>query len=97
MKKIVDRSEYPEQLGFLPDILAPLMQAVKDKLHASVPTGYVPLRMEEESPTDVRYCSKVMVITTLYVVRAPYIVTRRKLMIHERYKRVKKPTRNLVL
>lgn len=90
MKKIVDRSEYPEQLGFLPDILEPLMKAVKDKLHALIPTGYVPLRMDEESPTDVRYCSSVTVITTLYVVRAPRIMYRR-------YLRKNKPTRNLVL
>jgi hypothetical protein len=89
MKKIVDRSQYPEQLGFLPNILEPLMNAVKDKLHASVPIGWVPLRLEEETPTDVRYRSTVAVITTLYVVRAPRFV-------YNRYLRLKKSTRNLV-
>lgn len=87
MKKIVNVNHYAEQLAFIPDILEPLMNAVYTDLKKQIPKGWVFLRFEEVPEQAGRWRNEIKVTTTLIAVKAPYIVTRLKLMIHKRYKR----------
>lgn len=72
-KKIVNHSAYNNQLGFLPEVLEPMLAKVKEDLYKQVPKGWLALRMEEVETDTHRWTVKIA--TTLYMVRAPRIIT----------------------
>jgi hypothetical protein len=95
MKKLIDVSQYQEELAFLPQLLEPMMKAVRDGLNKRIPKGWVILRIEEVPQEAGYWGNQIKVTTTLTVVKAPHIVTRLKLRIPNKYRRGNH-TRNLV-
>ena len=75
MKKLINRSQYAEELAYIPQVLEPMMKKVRDDLEAQIPKGWVFLRLEEVPADRGRI---VTVITTMYVVKAPRIIARKK-------------------